>query len=55
MFDPFVKGGDEPSGVGLGLAIARRALIAHGGRIEALEPEDGGLLVRITLPPRATA
>lgn len=51
MFDPFVKGGEESSGVGLGLAIARRALIAHGGQIEALAPDDGGLLVRITLPP----
>jgi len=51
MFDPFVKGGDESSGVGLGLAIARRALIAHGGKVEAISPADGGLLVRITLPP----
>ena len=51
MFDPFVKGGGESSGVGLGLAIARRALIAHGGKVEAVGPDDGGLLVRITLPP----
>ena len=53
MFDPFVKGADEASGSGLGLAIARRALAAHGGQAEAMAPEDGGLLVRITLPPAA--
>ena len=51
MFDPFVKGGDESSGAGLGLAIARRALIAHGGQVEAREPQGGGLMVRILLPP----
>ena len=51
MFEPFVKGSDESSGVGLGLAIARRALTAHGGQVEAVAPEDGGLLVRIILPP----
>ena len=50
MFDPFVKGADSNGGAGLGLAIARRALAAHGGKVEALAPEDGGLLVRITLP-----
>ncbi len=51
MFDPFVKGREDASGAGLGLAIARRALAAHGGQVEALEPEGGGLLVSITLPP----
>ena len=51
MFEPFVKGSDAAAGAGLGLAIARRALAAHGGQVEAVAPEDGGLLVRITLPP----
>ena len=55
MFDPFVKGKDAAAGAGLGLAIARRALAAHRGQIEALAPEDGGLLVRISLPPAGTA
>jgi two-component system OmpR family sensor kinase len=50
MFDPFVKGADSNGGAGLGLAIARRALAAHGGTIEAAAPEGGGLLVRISLP-----
>jgi two-component system OmpR family sensor kinase len=53
MFEPFVKGSDAAAGAGLGLAIARRALAAHGGQVEAVAPEDGGLLVRITLPPSA--
>jgi two-component system OmpR family sensor kinase len=50
MFDPFVKGSDDNGGAGLGLAIASRALAAHAGRIEAVEPDGGGLLIRITLP-----
>ena len=50
MFEPFVKG-SENAGAGLGLAIARRALAAHRGQVEAIAPEGGGLLVRITLPP----
>lgn len=51
MFEPFAKGTSATAGAGLGLAIAKRALIAHGGDIEAFEPEDGGMLVRMTLPP----
>lgn len=50
LFDPFVKGVGQAAGAGLGLAIARRALLAHEGQIEAHSPDDGGMLVRITLP-----
>jgi len=50
MFDPFVKGPDQGASVGLGLAIAKRAVTAHGGEIEARSPPEGGLAVRITLP-----
>ena len=53
MFEPFVKG-SENAGAGLGLAIARRALTAHRGQVEAIAPDGGGLLVRITLPPAQT-
>jgi K+-sensing histidine kinase KdpD len=37
IFEPFtrVEGGESVRGVGLGLAIARRAMKLHGGRIEA--------------------
>ena len=50
MFEPFVKGPAESRGVGLGLSIARRALAAHGGALQAFNREGGGLSMRITLP-----
>lgn len=40
----------ETGGVGLGLAIARRAATLHGGTIVAENVADGGLLVSIHLP-----
>jgi two-component system OmpR family sensor kinase len=50
MFEPFVKGAAESRGVGLGLTIARRALAAYGGAVQAFNVDRGGLLVRIDLP-----
>jgi two-component system OmpR family sensor kinase len=50
MFEPFVKGPAESRGVGLGLSIARRALSAHGGTLQAFNREGKGLLMRIALP-----
>ena len=51
VFEPFYRiSGDTAKGFGLGLAIARRALMAHGGRISAHNREGGGLQVRIELP-----
>jgi two-component system OmpR family sensor kinase len=50
MFEPFVKGPAETRGVGLGLSIARRALAAYGGHLQAFNRDGGGLLVRISLP-----
>jgi signal transduction histidine kinase len=53
IFNPFVRGEaaatSPSSGVGLGLAICRRILVAHGGTIEALPNESGGVF-RLTLP-----
>ncbi len=40
----------ETGGVGLGLAIARRAIAVHGGIISAENASDGGLTVIIRLP-----
>jgi two-component system OmpR family sensor kinase len=59
MFEPFVQGPGtaERRGFGLGLAIARRAVLAHGGSIEAGNRPEGGLAVTIRLPfgPMAAA
>ena len=48
-FDRFAKGADSP-GAGLGLAIARDLVVAHGGTIEARNLPTGGAEVRFTLP-----
>lgn len=48
LFEPFAAG--HPKGVGLGLALTRRILLLHGGKIEILPAEGGGTLARITLP-----
>jgi two-component system OmpR family sensor kinase len=54
IFEPFHRGGGQSAtpGFGLGLAIAQRALAAHGGRIEALPRAGGGLTMRLQLPLR---
>jgi two-component system sensor histidine kinase CpxA len=57
IFEPFVRvdaaRGPNSGGVGLGLAIARRAVVAHGGSIEAANRKEGGLEVTIRLPKTA--
>ena len=54
IFRPFYRVDDardrEAGGVGLGLAIAERAVRLHGGKVEAANELTGGLVVRITLP-----
>lgn len=59
IFRPFHRVSDArdraSGGVGLGLAIAQRAVAVHGGTIEARNCADGGLLVEIRLPVRGTA
>ena len=52
IFVPFFRGADreQQRGYGLGLAIARRAIQAHGGSIRASNRPDGGLQVEIHLP-----
>jgi two-component system OmpR family sensor kinase len=52
VFDPFYRGdaGQGTAGFGLGLAIAQRAVDAHGGAIRAANVAGGGLQVEIELP-----
>jgi signal transduction histidine kinase len=39
----------KAGGVGLGLAIAQRAIQLHGGTVSAANAPDGGLIVTISL------
>jgi two-component system OmpR family sensor kinase len=51
VFEPFYRAaGTDSSGFGLGLAIAQRAVEAHGGTIRAENVTTGGLRVKIELP-----
>lgn len=52
IFQPFtrVEGSEPIRGVGLGLAIARRAIELHGGHVSAALREGGGLEILLTLP-----
>jgi two-component system sensor histidine kinase CpxA len=54
MFEPFYRVDEArdrgSGGTGLGLAIARQIVTLHGGSVRALNREEGGLEMRITLP-----
>ena len=52
LFTPFARGSSSASadGYGLGLAIARRCVEAHGGAISADNRPGGGFCVEIVLP-----
>jgi two-component system sensor histidine kinase CpxA len=54
IFDPFTRGEEsrdrQSGGVGLGLAIARRAIESHEGSIRAQLRPGGGLVIEMRLP-----
>ncbi len=54
IFEPFYRvngvNNHSPAGSGVGLAIAKRSLLLHGGSIRANNREGGGLSVVISLP-----
>lgn len=52
IFEPFqrIRRGDGSSGTGLGLAVARRLVLAHGGRIDVAPRRGGGSRFVVTLP-----
>ena len=56
IFEPFFRGSGTKStdGHGLGLAIARRVVEAHGGTICASNRVTGGLCVEIVLPAKCS-
>jgi two-component system sensor histidine kinase AdeS len=55
LFDPFYRGDDSRSrasgGSGLGLAVVRAVVQAHGGRIRCRRGSRGGALFEVELPP----
>jgi two-component system sensor histidine kinase KdpD len=55
LFDKFYRGQTADSrGVGLGLAICRAIVEAHGGKIWAENRPEGGAVFRFTLPAKET-
>jgi len=49
VFDRFAKASDS-RGAGLGLAIAKSLILAHGGEIAVTSPRERGTTVRFSLP-----
>jgi signal transduction histidine kinase len=53
LFAPLVQRGEDRTGFGLGLAIARQAVEAHGGTIQVRDVPGTGCVFRIELPQPA--
>jgi signal transduction histidine kinase len=48
LFTPFYT--TKVNGTGLGLSVARRICVAHGGSLTAENMDQGGARFRVTLP-----
>jgi len=53
VFEPFFT--TRPDGTGLGLAVARQIVEAHGGRIDVADRPGGGACFTVSLPTRVAA
>ena len=54
IFEPFFRANKDGKGFGLGLAITRRCMVAHGGDATAMASPRGGLRIVLSLPNVAT-
>jgi signal transduction histidine kinase len=52
IFDPFVTG--KPDGTGLGLALVKKIVVMHGGRVEARSKPGKGTRFAIYIPLEPT-
>lgn len=50
IFEPYYTTRGDRGGTGLGMAIAHRIAVEHGGTLRAESPAGGGTLVTLTLP-----
>jgi signal transduction histidine kinase len=53
IFEPFVT--TKPTGMGMGLTVARSVVDNHGGSISAVNRPEGGAVVTISIPAAAAA